>query len=83
MRRERRRYIVMRADPKLVEAVVQATECEVIKRLSPDGILIRCGHLNLPAVKEKLTSMGCEILGVSGTIKRALKKFWNRPDRNS
>ena len=38
-------------------------------------VLIRCSHLQLQALKERLASLGIKVVGVSGTIKAAARKF--------
>lgn len=73
MRRKRRRYIVARVRPEILEKVAG---CEIIRELPPDGVVIRCQHFDLPRIKKELAGLGCEILGVSGTIRKAVAKFW-------
>ncbi|MEM1689130.1 MAG: hypothetical protein QXU01_02445 [Candidatus Hadarchaeales archaeon] len=73
MRRERRRYIVVRGKPEIIEGIVG---CEIIRKLPANGVVIRCRHLDLPRIRKELVERGCEVLGVSGTIKKAITKFW-------
>ncbi|MEW6222071.1 MAG: Rpp14/Pop5 family protein [Candidatus Hadarchaeota archaeon] len=50
--------------------------------------IIRCGHMELPAVRRQIEQLGArggaglKILGVSGTIKTARKKFLKTKHKN-
>jgi len=80
MRRERRRYIVVRFEHGgIVKRVGERSGCEVsvVRELQPDGLVLGCRHTDLPKVREALKELGVEVLGVSGTIRKAVRKFWS------
>jgi len=80
VKRERRRYVVVRVrEEDVVREVCRRTGCgvSVVRRLQPDGLVLRCSHVDLPKVRGALGEMGVEVLGVSGTIRRAVGKFWS------
>lgn len=76
--RYRNRYLVIRVTTD-VESLLKnlAGEFKNLKvvEATSDACILRCGHLQLPQVKDYLRSLGIEIIGVSGTIRRARRKF--------
>jgi len=77
--RQRDRYVVIRASKAKLEAILENlskrfTRLKLVEEADDAGIL-RCSHLQLSSLKECLTASGVEILGVSGTIRRAKLKF--------
>jgi hypothetical protein len=79
VKRERGRYVVVRGrEEGVIGEVCRRTGCgvSVARRLQPDGLVLRCSHVDLPKVRGALSEMGVEVLGVSGTIRGAVRKFW-------
>jgi hypothetical protein len=80
MKRLRQRYLVIRRVPD-AESLIRSLqgEFEGLRRIEARGtdgfILLRCTHRQLPAVRERLGALGLEVVGVSGTIKSAVRKF--------
>ncbi len=81
MKRLRRRYVVIRRDPASAEPSLSLLQREFkgLQRVKLEGVegfvVLRCTHLQLPELKRRLNALGLQVVGVSGTIKRAIKKF--------
>jgi len=77
--RQRDRYVVVRFNKANVKAILEdlSKKFSRIKLVEETytASIVRCGHLQLPLVKERLSKLGVEILGVSGTIRKARRKF--------
>jgi RNase P/RNase MRP subunit POP5 len=89
--KQRRRYVVFKTVGGGREEIMHVVEClkrefkegppiKLVECNQEAGLgLLRCGHLQLLRLKAKIPEIGGEVkisvVGVSGTIKKARKKF--------
>jgi hypothetical protein len=76
--KERGRYIVFRinkAQAEIIKRLKEVPPGPKLMKLDSDICILRCAHLQLPTLRKELAELGAQILGVSGTIKQATRKF--------
>ena len=81
MAKLRKRYLVVRTNPNSLEPVLKKLEKEFPRlklievKDARDFSLVRCAHIQLLQLRERLNALGIETAGASGTIRRAISKF--------
>jgi hypothetical protein len=76
--KERGRYIVFRinkAQAEIIKRLKGLSPGSKLMKFGSDICILRCGHLQLPTLRKELAELGAQVLGVSGTIRRATRKF--------
>lgn len=79
--RVRHRYLVVRKDKNSLKKILKGLNEEFpnlkiieIKK-SKELSIVRCAHLQLRPLRERLCALGVATVGTSGTVKRAVTKF--------
>jgi RNase P/RNase MRP subunit POP5 len=77
----RKRYVVLRFEGELEEVCEllrpSLSHPDFLKPILRDGDLgiLRCAHLDLETVKRTLNRVGIRVVGVSGILRRARRKY--------
>lgn len=83
--REKKRYLVLLTDVSIVKGILAQANIEKsgwkIIETNKGKLMLRLNLKYLNKFKQLLASEGISCIGISGTIKKAKQKFWNKNQR--